>query len=335
MLMCNRSAQVPQEWVRMRATGNPGGPGHTWLKERFIDGKEPYKIYKESQGTVAGAEMFITTAFVPATVTDNTHLIETNPQYIAKLMAMPERVRKAMLEGNWDIKSGGEFFDAFDSGVHVIPPSILKGDWHRFYAMDWGYKSPYAVVKIAVNPDGMVIVYGEIYGQGKDAQGKERLNLGTRETSAEVAAKVAAQAAQEGVTECVFDYNMNQQTYSSQAAIDAFYDTGLYMLPANKKHEIGWDCMHSVLKDRDEFGTPYLRIFSTCKYLIREMEYLQCDKIKLEEPANGQSDHAVDALRYGLVSPFYQRKHHQPAVINAHIQRRYNPLEHGYFAPHS
>ena len=163
MLMCNRSAKVSEEWLRMRGTGNPGGVGHKWLKARFVEGKEPCKVYAEEVGKDAdGKSIVITRAFVPATVTDNEALMKMNPMYKAALMAQPERIRLAMLEGRWDIKSGGEFFDEFDETAHVIPPRILKGGWKRFYGMDWGRKKPYAVVKLAVNRDGKVIVYGEL-----------------------------------------------------------------------------------------------------------------------------------------------------------------------------
>jgi hypothetical protein len=139
MQMCNRSATVPQDWVRIRATGNPGGVGHKWIKARFIDGKEPYKVYAEKVGRDAeGKDIFITSCFIPATVDDNTALMRANPAYKAYLMAQPERIRQAMLEGRWDIKGGGEFFDEFDETAHVIHPRILQGDWRRFYGMDWG-----------------------------------------------------------------------------------------------------------------------------------------------------------------------------------------------------
>jgi hypothetical protein len=334
MMMCNRSSNVDQEWVRMRATGNPGGPGHAWLKERFIEGKEPYKVYTESLGKDAnGKEFSLTSCFVPAVVMDNSALMQSNPQYIARLKMQPERIRKAMLDGCWDIKGGGEFFDEFDSAIHVVRPTLLKGDWSRFYCMDWGYKSPYAVLKLAVNPEGMVVVYGEIYGQGF-VDGKEKARKGTEESSADVAARVAMDMAAEGVTECIADYNMWQQTFSELNPVDAFLAAGINMIKANKKHDIGWNSIHELLKARDEFGNPYLRIFSTCKYLIRELETLQIDKTNFEELGAGQDDHAADALRYGLVSCLYRHRREMAAVIGGEAPQvqHYDPLKSGYWA---
>jgi hypothetical protein len=320
--------------VRIRATGNPGGAGHTWLKERFIEGKEPYKVYSDVFGKDAnGADLFLTSCFVPAVLTDNKPLMDMNPRYIANLMAQPERIRKAMLDGNWNIKGGGEFFDEFDSDVHVVQPTILKGDWTRFYSIDWGYKSPYAVLKLAVNSDGMVVVYGEIVGHGT-IDGKEKRRLGTAESSAEVAARVAQDMAAEGVTDCIADYNMWSQTFSELNPVDAFFAAGINMIKANKKHDIGWNCIHELLKARDEFGKPYLCIFSTCKYLIRELETLQIDNVRFEELRDGQDDDAADALRYGLVSVLYKHPRKYADVIgrDAPQVQQYNPLKSGYWA---
>jgi hypothetical protein len=126
MMMCCRSAQVDDNWIRMRGTGNPGGVGHTWLKEWFIEGRDPCRGYQEKAGKDAeGKDLFITRRFVPATVYDNKRLPARNPGYLANLTSQPLRVRQAMLEGRWDIKGGGEFFDEFEASVHVIPHSGL------------------------------------------------------------------------------------------------------------------------------------------------------------------------------------------------------------------
>jgi hypothetical protein len=69
--------------------------------------------------------MRISRVFVPATVDDNEALMANNPQYKAFLMAQPERIRQAMLEGRWDIKGGGEYFSEFDERDHVCSPFMM------------------------------------------------------------------------------------------------------------------------------------------------------------------------------------------------------------------
>jgi hypothetical protein len=209
-----------------------------------------------------------------------------------------------MLEGRWDIKGGGEFFDNFDETRHVIKPRILTGYWRRFYALDWGYKTPYAIVKLAVDKDGRVIVYGELYGQGT-VDGVEKENAGSQESSAQVAAKAAADMAKEGVAEMVADSSCWDENDFGGTVADAFYGQGITLCKAVKKRETGWQKVLDLMNEKDEWGAPYLRIFSSCKYLLREMENIQCDKNNPEIVDTRQADHALDALRYGLMSDLY------------------------------
>lgn len=335
MMMCNRSATVDSDWIRIRGTGNPGGVGHAWLKERFIDGKDPCSVYQEKVGAGAdGNPLYISRCFVPATVYDNRALLENDPQYIANLTAQPLRIRQAMLEGRWDIKSGGEFFDGFDAGVHVIPPKILQGEWKRFYAMDWGYKTPYALLKLAVGAYGHVIVYGELYGQGM-VDGVEKENVGSRETSEQVSLRVAQDMAAEGVSSLIADYNMWEEKGTGVRPVDAFYHAGIDMIKAVKKRTVGWQIVLDLINDRDEFDVPYLRIFSSCKHLIRELERLQCDRVNCEVLAEGQPDHCVDALRYALHSSLYSGrvKNNEPIYSGAvKPVFKYDPLSTGYWS---
>lgn len=305
MMMCLRSSTVPGEWVRIRGTGNPGGVGHKWLKQRFVEGREPCKVYSETVGQDKdGFPATVTRAFVPATVRDNAALLTADPSYISRLMSQPERIRLATLEGRWDIKGGGEFFDCFDETRHVIKPRLLSGVWHRFYALDWGFKTPYAVVKLAVDKDGRVIVYGELYGQGL-VEGVEKENAGSKESSVQVAAKAAADMALEGVTEMAADSSCWDENDYGGTVATAFLEQGITLYKAVKKREAGWQKVLDLMNEKDESGAPCLRIFSTCKYLIREMENIQCDKNNPEVVDTRQADHALDALRYGLMSDLY------------------------------
>jgi hypothetical protein len=335
MMMCLRSAHVEASWTRIRGTGNPGGVGHKWLKARFVDGKEAGKVYTEKLGLDSeGNELLTTRAFVPATLNDNTALMKKDPSYRTRLMMQSERVRQAMLEGRWDIKGGGEFFDEFNETKHIIRPRILRGEWKRYYAMDWGRKKPWAVVKLAVGKDGQVIVYGELYGQGV-IDGVEKENVGDKATAESVAIRCAGDMAREGVTQMVADYSCfcdNEAGFNNTA--DYFMNAGIDMIKCVKhtsNGELSWGLVHELLKETDEAGQPYLRIFSTCKYLIREMENIQCDKNNPEKADTRQADHALDALRYGLYSYLYDGKARNTGRVYRSYGKvtLYDPLKHG------
>lgn len=171
--------------VGMRLTGNPGGPGHNWVKKRYID-PDPrgYKVITEScELEIDGlkTQVSLDRVFIPSKLGDNALLIRNDPTYILRLrQSGSEALVKAWLEGDWSIVDGA-FFDEFDPSVHVlsmdwldrIPASAL-----RFRAFDWGSAKPFSCGWYAVSdgtwglPNGALVKYREWYGSnGKANQG--------------------------------------------------------------------------------------------------------------------------------------------------------------------
>src|SRR6516165_2980214 len=102
MATLRSGAGVP---VGFRATGNPGGPGHQWVKARYID-PAPFgwRVIKDEGG--------LERIFIPSKVTDNSYL---GPDYIARLKASgSETLVRAWLEGDWNIVEGA-FFDCWSA----------------------------------------------------------------------------------------------------------------------------------------------------------------------------------------------------------------------------
>src|SRR3990167_9906082 len=143
--------------VRIRATANPGNVGHLWVKRRFIDNKRPMQIYKDDKG--------LTSIFIPAKVYDNPSLMENDPLYVKRLESLPEQDRKALLDGDWNIFSG-QYFKDWRSEVHVVEPFYIPALWKRFIAGDYGHKKPSSVGWYAVNPEGGLVRYRDIYLEG-------------------------------------------------------------------------------------------------------------------------------------------------------------------------
>lgn len=85
----------------LRLTGNPGGPGHDWLKARFVTPSPPGTPF-----TVNG----IRRVFIPSRLADNPHL-SSDLSYADRLRGSgPAHLVKAWLEGSWDITPDGGFF---------------------------------------------------------------------------------------------------------------------------------------------------------------------------------------------------------------------------------
>src|SRR3954469_9674691 len=110
---CRRFARVRA----MKATCNPGGPGHHWVKSWAID-CGPYR-------TTVDPETGLSRVYVPARVGDNPKLLENDPRYIDRLRSVgsTELVR-AWLDGDWTIVQGA-FFTGWDPKRHVIRPFVI------------------------------------------------------------------------------------------------------------------------------------------------------------------------------------------------------------------
>jgi hypothetical protein len=154
---CRSAAGAP---CYMRATANPGGAGHAWIKARFIDGFEPYRVHRtvEAAGLV---KLPITRGFIPSRLEDNPALMKNDPDYANRLKLLPSHLYRAMRGGDWDIFAG-QAFDEFRRALHVVKPFALEpGSWKKFYALDWGYAKPFSLGKWAVNGEGRMVRYGE------------------------------------------------------------------------------------------------------------------------------------------------------------------------------
>ena len=118
LIACLRSAQ-PVEAVRIRATANPGGSGHWWIRSRFIDPAPKGYV------PITDIDTNMTRVFVPSRVQDNRILMVRDPGYVDRLKGVgsPELVR-AWLEGDWNLVVGA-YFPEFSINKHVVEPVEL------------------------------------------------------------------------------------------------------------------------------------------------------------------------------------------------------------------
>lgn len=130
---------------RMLLTGNPGGVGHAWVKRLFVD-----KSFRAGENPSDYA-------FVQAFVRDNTALLKADPDYIKRLEDLPEHLRKAYLEGDWNIFAG-QAFPELSTHIHIIDPIPLPPGTQYFFSFDPGYNHPYAFIEFAVVPEGTLYV---------------------------------------------------------------------------------------------------------------------------------------------------------------------------------
>lgn len=159
---------VGVEDPKLIAGTNPGSKGHMWVKNLFIDRNIPPEMQDFANKI----------AFVQARIDDNPYL---PAGYSDALDTLPDKLRKAYREGDWNIFEG-QVFEEFRTDIHIVEPFEIPKSWQRGRSMDWGYSKPYAVYEYAVDYDGVVYVINEWYGCKPGT-----VNTGTQETAQEAA----------------------------------------------------------------------------------------------------------------------------------------------------
>lgn len=159
-------------------TANPGGPGHAWVRDRFIKAKDATGNAIPEGTVITDKDTGETRIFIPAKLRDNPALM-ADPGYARKLMALPEAERRAFLDGDWDALSGVYFTEFRPNGPltgeppeasHVIPPTPLQPWLHRMAAMDWGYAHDGACYWGCENLDRRFHIYREMVAKTRSAE---------------------------------------------------------------------------------------------------------------------------------------------------------------------
>lgn len=304
ILSCLRS---PQGYPpRFRGTCNPGGIGHSWVKKRYIDPtKRGEKTYKDK---ISGNEI----AFIPATVYDNTVLMENDPAYVRRLENLPEMRRKAFLMGDWDAYED-QAFEEFDVNIHVCKPFLIPEHWRRWASVDNGYDDPFAWYCAAVSEDGTVYIYRE-FTREKD---EPKLTYSDQATAfmelcgykiIEDGEVVKKHEKIDYIVAGLDAWHTHVRDISGKTLVDYYLDGGIKygFIKAVTDRKLGKATVHEYLKphldENTEKYTAKLQIFDTCTRLIETLPQLPKDEKDPEKVADCSIDHWYDSLRYLLLS---------------------------------
>lgn len=258
---------------RIMLTCNPGSEGHGWVKRLFVD-----RNYEPGEN---GDDYL----FIQAKVTDNHALMETNPDYIKQLEALPEHLRRAWLDGDWDAFIG-QYFPEFNRSKHVCDPFPIPKEWRRWRAFDYGLDR-LACLWVAMDSMRNVYVYREYCESNLPISEAARGMLDMTTEDEEIYATLAPPDM----------WGRSQETGRSKAQI--FYEAGLTLTKSSNDREAGWLAIKELLRV-DANGESRLKIFSNCTELIKCLPALQIDAKRPTDCAVEPHDitHAPDALRY-------------------------------------
>jgi len=330
LMSCNRSANkliVP----KYRSTCNPSGPGHAWVKQRFIDVCEPGKIHREelefefpdANGEMQTQKVEVARTHVQSYMTENKALLEADPMYMAKIFSLTqddEMLRKAWIDGSWDLLIGGFFTDVWDKDKHILPTFKIPSSWKLRRSFDWGSSRPWSVtygfeangeqpekiegLDLPYFPVGSVIIVSEIYGWNGT------INEGDKAESPQIAQRVLRVD-----NSLMTEYNVRCIPGPADTSIwDVRDGTSIgNTLSANGCHWTraykgsgsriaGWAIIRLMLgaAKRGDLETPHLYFFPAAMHHIRTLPQMQRDKRKPEDIDTDLEDHAMDSLRYLL-----------------------------------
>lgn len=255
---------------------NPGDVGHAWVKRLWIDRDFPPRmknLEKEFK-------------FIKALPSDNPYLTE---EYWDDLNSLPEELRKAWVEGNWDIFAGMAF-TVWNRDRHTEQAKSLPTWWVRWRAVDWGFHAPFCCLWFAKDPDiGRIYVYREIYAKGlSDKQQAKAIvdNTGPDENIQMTFADPSMWTARKP-----------EDVITTTA--DTYAQYGVPLIRGDNDRISGKRKVDRIMMSLPD-GEPGLIIHDNCKNLIRTLPALPYDKVRVEDVDTEAEDHPYDTLRYGL-----------------------------------
>jgi len=297
-----RSAYSKELGLYMRATTNPGGAGHQWVKKMFIDPSPYNKSFWATnietgdtitfpKGHTKEGEPLFKRRFIPASLFDNPYLSEGG-DYEAMLLSLPEHQRKQLLDGNWDVNEGAAFPE-FNRSIHVIDPFKIPQSWSRFRACDYGYGSHTGVLWLAVSPSDQLIVYRELYC--------------SKVTATDLADMIIDAEQEDGTIRYgVLDSSLwHKRGDTGPSLAEQMNMKGCRWRPSDRSkgsRVAGKNELHRRLQVDEFTDEPRLVFMSTCTNTISQIPALPLDKNNSEDVDTKSEDHLYDALRYGIMT---------------------------------
>lgn len=291
-LRCTEPGIKPQ----FLGTTNPGGKGHKWVKQYFVDlaRNKPYTDPKTKA----------TRIFIPSFPDDNPALSEA---YKERLKGMPEKLRKIWYYGDWDVFDG-MYFSNFESNKTYmeeepfhIPSHIGRGNIYGSY--DYGYglngKSSFGLWYLdhAKVPHRIAMRY--ITGLTADEQADDVYDW------------IRSFPFTDGITPTIiwYDNNMdNRQGVDKDdwSPIDYFKNRfrkhSIRWQTANKSRKNGWQIMLNYFSLDVNTGAPKMRYWPQFNGTFEDtIPLLMHNDNDPDDVLKCDDDHVADECRYGLV----------------------------------
>jgi hypothetical protein len=259
-------------------TANPGGIGHLFVKQLWVDHNPPPEL------AVLSKEF----KYIQALPKDNPYLPAS---YWEALETLPEPLRSAWLLGDWSIFAG-QALSSWRPEKHVIPPRELPSHWPRWRSIDWGYAKPWCCLWWAKDPDlNRMYIYREAYEvQLTDSQQARIIKEMTPPTE-----KISITYADPSMWA-----KKNVKNLVTSTAQE-YQEEGVVLTRADNDRLSGKRKLDRALAPLPD-GLPGLQVFNTCYNTVRTLPALPSDPNNPEDVDTRADDHPYDTLRYGLTN---------------------------------
>ncbi len=260
---------------QIKSSTNPGGIGHTWVKERFVDNAPAGEPFIGEGG--------MRRIFIPSLVDDNKFLMQSDPGYKERLLNLPDRERRALLLGDWNIFDG-QYFSEFSVTKHTIAPFDIPSGWRKYRTIDYGLDR-LAVLWLAIAPDGKVYLYREYCESNLPISAAAKAIVERTPKGEDIYATLAPPDL----------FSRSQETGKTKSGI--FAEFGVHFTKTSNDRECGWLAVKELLHDAED--GPKLKIFNNCTEIIRCLPALSVDRVRPTDCATEPHNitHAPDALR--------------------------------------
>lgn len=329
MFSCCRSS-TPGVPRMIRATTNPYGPGHNWVKERYRLHGQWWKVVIVADATDDAGRLEPTRCAIHGHINENKILLAADPNYVQTIIASASNpaMAEAWLNGSWDIVAGGMFGDIWSPSVHIIAPFKIPLDWRLDRSFDWGSSAPFSVgwwaesdgsdVQLADGSwmstvRGDLFRFAEWYGwDGKPNKGLYYLatdiskGIVEREIAWRLDGRVKAGPADSAIFKAENGNCIATDMQKPVKLDNGQQHKGIMWLPADKSpgsRKTGWEQVRKALNNakRPKTGPrehPGLFVFSTCTQFLRTFPTLPRDEKDMDDVDTKAEDHIGDEVRY-------------------------------------
>lgn len=280
--------------LRIMAATNPGNIGHGWVRDYFIESKDP-NIHYVPEEVYTDEANGNTRVFIPAKVTDHPNK-RFQESYLKVLNAIPDiHLRKALRDGDWHTFEG-QVYGEWDHDRHTVD-KLPEGweTWPKYIGFDWGYNDWACASWICVQPENdlgikHLYVYRELYDRQKPPTWWAK--------------EIRKYIDTEPIEYMILPHDCFSHLGGHQTIARTFSDYEIPHVRADsqshgaKMHRIA--LLHQLLADSPD-GEPIVKFVKTCANNIRTIPDLPYSDTRPEEIADKSEDHAFDATTYGLM----------------------------------